>query len=169
MNARMRTDLILSTIAGMAQVLEPHYPEYALNEVCRLASDALCKWPASLIVGRKAARYMRRIERKLKVFEGANVFKGATLGGIFNFWLGLLETLHGDTGRKRGRILGELQDLLRDYTKYSGFDDEQFIDEGLRLCKRYFDIMENGKNDGRDIKKGDARGKKSGEGSKDLL
>ncbi len=142
MNARMKTDIILATIAGMAETLEPHFPQLALGEVHKSAVKALSKWPAQVKYGRKGVRYMKKVGQKLAAFEGANVFRGATIGGIINFWIAILETLHGETKRKREKILADLQELLREYAEHLKFDQEKYIEEGLRYSDRFFEIIE---------------------------
>jgi len=142
MTARMKTDIILASIAGMAETLAPHFPELALEEVHKAATDALSKWPVSVLRGKKAVKYIKTVERKLDAFDAENVFKGATMAGVINFWLAILETLHGETSRKRSVIIDDLQDLLREYTEHLKLDKDEYIEEGSVMADKFFEVIE---------------------------
>ena len=132
---RMKTDIILATIAGMAESLDNSFPELYLQAVNESASKTLERWRYNQLTGKAAKRYLKRIERELNRIESALNFKGMSMAGIINFWLCLVEYLNEEAKKKRDNHLEELRGLLIDYIDNLNLHDGVVIDQGIELCE----------------------------------
>ena len=134
--SRMKVDIALATIAGTAETLKSHFPELYLQAVEDEAKRALRKWPQQPIYGKKAVRYLMRVDNKLREMQPAfeNVH---SLAAVLLCWAGIAERLYDES---KNDLVNPLRDLLSDYL--SNLDLEPAIEPAEKMIKHIERVME---------------------------
>ena len=146
--ARLRIDLTLGNIAGLAQCLsriegfEPLYFE-ALRDQAIEVLQSMPLYPFES--KKKAMRYVKRLEKALS--EAEMRFKGQnhTLGSALNFMLAEAQDLYDDMrrkGSKHAHKILPLIEMLEQYIETCNAYKNECIEEGIRTAAVFRQAIE---------------------------
>ena len=141
MTARMRTDIVLGTLAGIAAGLAQieGLEQYYFEGLHALVVEQLKKWPKMPFRNERCARrYLARLESRLSRIERNLFGKFDSLPALLNWLMAEIVSLQEDlNGSPRAALLDPIISMLEQYIETTGGFDPCEIDKGLGIARLF--------------------------------